>query len=520
MKKLSFIILLILSAQFAQSNPAIIPLPQKFTASADSFKLDNNLQVSFSVADPSVAKAAYFLQKELLERNNVIAFLGNSPQYPTIKLVKQSLQKNSPYGSYALRMNKNLITITAGDDEGLQNGIMSLMQLASSASSGYVKCWDIDDYPLYGWRGVMLDESRHFYGKEKVKMILDWMTFYKLNKFHWHLTDQHGWRIEIKNYPLLTYVGGIGSYTVPYAAPTYYTQEEIKEIVAYAAERNIEVIPEIDMPGHATAANRAYPEFSGGGSKNYPEFTFNPGYEGTYKYLTDILREVNVLFPSEMIHLGGDEVSFGNQMWGENPGIQKLMKDHNLKTLVDVEDYFMQRMADSLFNMNNKLLAWDEMASANFPIDKTIIFWWRHDKKDVLQTALDKNYNVVLCPRIPFYLDFDQDKSHKKGRKWKGEFSSLDLLYNFKSEDVLAPKHQKQVLGVQANIWTEHIGTNQRLDYMLFPRISALAEAAWGENNDYNDYLKRLEPHLKMYEADGIYFFNPLNVNEYSEPKL
>src|SRR5687768_17077897 len=156
----------------------------------------------------------------------------------------------------------------------------------------------------------MLDESRHFFGKETVKMLLDQMALYKLNKFHWHLTDAPGWRIEIKQYPRLTLVGGIGNSTDSLAPASYYTQDEIAEIVAYASARQITVIPEIDIPGHATAANGAYPEFSGGGTAKYPEFTFNPGKEGTYQYLTNILREVNVLFPAGIIHIGGDEVSF------------------------------------------------------------------------------------------------------------------------------------------------------------------------------------------------------------------
>lgn len=230
-------------------------------------------------------------------------------------------------GSYSLKTSTKEIVISAADDEGVFNGISSLIQLVASKKvvngSVNLPAWQIDDKPLYQWRGLMLDESRHFFGKEKVKLLLDWMAFYKLNKFHWHLTDEPGWRLEIKKYPLLTLVGGIGNHTNPNASSNYYTQEDVKEIVRYAAERKIDVIPEIDMPGHARAANRAYPEFSGGGSEKYPHFTFDPGNEGTYKYLTDIIREVDVLFPSKMIHLGGDEVSFGNQQWSKNAGIQK-----------------------------------------------------------------------------------------------------------------------------------------------------------------------------------------------------
>lgn len=183
------------------------------------------------------------------------------------------------------------------------------------------------------------------------------------------------WQINIKQYPFLTLVGGVGSYTNPLTPAQYYRQEEIREIVAYAAERFIAVIPEIDMPGHATAANRAYPQFSGGGTKDHPDFTFHPAKEGTYQYLTNILKETNVLFPSNMLHLGGDEVSFGSEAWNADTGIQKMKSTYNYKTNKEVETHFMRRMADSVYHMGAKLVVWDEMADAGLPKDKTIQYW-------------------------------------------------------------------------------------------------------------------------------------------------
>src|SRR5690606_36011303 len=239
--------------------------------------------------------------------------------------------------SYRLQVTGKQITITAHSAGGMINGISSLLQLVESRQSQnqqvWVDGWQVNDAPLYKWRGLMLDESRHFFGIKKVKSILNWMAYYKLNRFHWHLTDEPGWRIEIKKYPLLALVGGVGSYTNPYVPAQFYTQDEIAEVVRYAAERNITVIPEIDMPGHATAANRAYPAFSGGGSDKHPEFTFNPGKEETYAYLTHILREVNALFPSGMLHLGGDEVSYGNEKWITNPDIKNLMMRNKLTSV-------------------------------------------------------------------------------------------------------------------------------------------------------------------------------------------
>ncbi|MCH5599604.1 family 20 glycosylhydrolase [Niabella ginsengisoli] len=358
----------------------------------------------------------------------------------------------------------------------------------------------------------MLDESRHFFGAEKVKSILDWMAYYKLNRFHWHLTDAPAWRIEIKQYPKLALIGGIGSHSNPDEPAQFYTQEQIAEIVSYAANRNIVVIPEIDMPGHATAANRAYPQFSGGGSEKHPEFTFHPAKEETYQYLTNILREVQAMFPSKMLHLGGDEVSFGNAKWMADAAVKKLMATKGLKTVTDVERYFMQRMADSVFKMNAKLLAWDEVANMDFPKNKTIVFWWRHDKPEQLTTVLNKGYSTVLCPRLPLYFDFVQDSTHTVGRKWGGGFSPLQDVYNFNAENLpgVTSKNQDQILGIQANLWTETMRRSDQLDFMLFPRMAALSEASWksSEKNNYQEFTGILKKHFILYDKEGINFYN------------
>jgi hexosaminidase len=495
----------------AVSQPPIIPLPQKFEKTAGIFRLQNNLILS--IDDESLRDEAWYLQKELLRLKNLVTFIRTAPATKTgIRLLKDK-DKKLIQGAYRIRITPGLITISSASDEGVFNGISSLLQLATAGSSlsteKAIECWQIDDAPQFAWRGLMLDESRHFFGMTKVKSLLDWMAFYKLNKFHWHLTDAPGWRIQIKKYPWLTLVGGIGNHNDSLAAATYYTQEEIKEIVAYAAERKIEVIPEIDMPGHARAANRAYPQFSGGGSAKYPDFTFDPGNPGTYGYLTDILREVNVLFNSGMIHLGGDEVSFGNEKWHSNPAIKKLMEKNQLKNLKQVEEYFMRRMADSLFSMNSRFLAWDEMAEVDLPVGKTIIFWWRHDKPAQLQKALENNYAVVLCPRIPFYFDFVQDSAHKVGRKWSGRYAGPQEVYGFDPLNSVAENKRSLILGMQANLWTEQIGSSERLDYMTFPRIAALAETTWSGQKNYDNFLERLKGQLSLYRQAGLYFYNP-----------
>ncbi|OJU23802.1 MAG: beta-hexosaminidase [Sphingobacteriales bacterium 41-5] len=505
----------------ADAQPSIIPLPTEYKLSNDSFALDNN--VALVIADAAFEDEGNYFQMQLLKSTGITLPLLQGKKERTV-LLQRAIVKNAMKGSYSLKISRNEVLLSATDDEGIFYGITSLLQLITSKKvvngRANIPSWEINDKPLYRWRGLMLDESRHFFGKEKVKSLLDWMAFYKLNKFHWHLTDEPGWRLEIKKYPLLTLVGGIGSHTNPYSPTAFYTQEDVKEIVQYAAERKIEVIPEVDMPGHARAANRAYPQFSGGGSEKYPDFTFDPGNEGTYQYLTNIIREVDVLFPSKMIHLGGDEVSFGNQQWGKNHGIQKIMASNNLKNLKDVEDYFMKRMADSLYKLNSKFLAWDEMANLSLPADKTVIFWWRHDKPEQLKMAVEKNYSVVLCPRIPLYFDFVQDSSHTVGRKWKTSYAGLGNLYMFDAGSFLSKSQQNKVLGIQANVWTEVIATTQRLDYMIFPRISALAETAWSEKKNYANYLDRLKTHLPLYEQKGIFYYDIFKPTRFSEPEL
>lgn len=493
----------------------VIPLPAAYSQHKGQFILDK--YVTVVTGTESERPYSYFLQKELLRYTGISVISSEKPAGVFIEL-KSSKLKDKRKGAYSLEINARQITLTAAEGEGMSNGISTLLQLInqSEIQKDIVKipCWNITDAPLYGWRGLMLDESRHFFGKEKVKDILNWMAYYKLNRFHWHLTDQPGWRIEVKKYPRLALIGGVGSYSDPNSPARYYTQEDIKEIVRFAAERNIEVIPEIDMPGHATAANMAYPQFSGGGSEKYPEFTFNPGKEETYQYLSDILKETDVLFPSQMIHLGGDEVHFGNASWNTDAGVQQLMKSKQLKDLKAVEEYFIRRMADTVMRMNNKVLAWDEVAGIDLASRETIVFWWRHDKPEELKKALDKGYDAVLCPRLPLYFDFVQDSVHSVGRKWQGKYVGLKDVYRFRPEDyVKEPGQMKQVRGIQANLWTEQVSSEENLDYLLFPRIAALAESGWAApgSSGYEEFLLRLKQHVLMYRREGVYYYDPFN---------
>jgi hexosaminidase len=457
---------------------------------------------------------------ELSYLNSQLGSEGKNKQLVHIT-INASIGKS---GSYQLSTAANKISITAADKAGVFNGLITFLQLYRSLNTdgAYVTlpALKISDEPRYEWRGFMLDESRHFFGKQTVKEILNWMAFYKLNRFHWHLTDAQGWRIEIKKYPQLTQVGGIGNFTDSTAKAQYYTQEDIKELVTYARHRNIEVIPEIDMPGHATAANKAYPQYSGGKVPGFDDFTLNPGKEITYQFIANILKELKPLFPDGRIHIGGDEVFMGIKAWDTNPDVKALLAKNGFTDNQQAEAYFLRRVADTVGALQYKVMCWDEAVAANLPVNNVIVNWWRQNKPEALTTALSKGYQVVLSPRLPMYFDFVQDSTHRSGRKWEGRYNSYLDVYHFPENGLAKAVYENQnVIGVQANLWTETVITKKRLYNLIFPRIAALSEAGWTMAETKNDdrFNASLKVQLGYYQAAGIYFYNPFSPSENME---
>ncbi len=450
------------------------------------------------------------------------ADVGSVVQFLGTDFVPDGLPKPTGEG-YVLRIQPQTAIVHADTEAGHFYGLQTLVQLLEEAErddgATLLPCATVIDSPRFGWRGFMLDESRHFSGKEAVLRLLDQMARYKLNRFHWHLTDSPGWRIEIKRYPKLTEIGSRGSETDRRedAPRQFYTQDEVREIVAYARERGITVVPEIDMPGHADAAVRAYPEHDGGGFKNgkpfkWSRFTFNPAKPETLAFLDGILEEVADLFPDAgVIHFGGDEVHFGWGKWKELPEVKALMEKEGFSELAEVETWFNRRMAGKINELGFATGGWDEIAGRDLPRDGTLVFWWRHDKPQVLRRALDDGYPVVLCPRRPLYFDFVQHDSHKVGRRWGG-FNPLDQVYAFPdSLNVLEPGDADQVRGIQANLWTETTVTQARRDFMTFPRLLALAEAAWtpADRKDFADFEERLKDQLPRLDRAAVGYYDP-----------
>ncbi len=494
----------------------IIPMVDNHQPMEGKFQINNSLKLS--AKDKSLKKVASTFIEQLTQ---LTEFKGAVKSCKADIILSLSTTIENPE-AYQLNITPKRIEIKGGSESGVFYGLQTLLQLINNSTDQQISCMEISDEPRYEWRGFMLDESRHFFGPEEVKKILDMMALHKLNIFHWHLTDSQGWRIEIKKYPLLTEVGGKGNNSDPDAPAKFYSQHEINEIISYAKARFIEVIPEIDMPGHATAAVKAYPEFGGGGSEKHPDFTFHPGKEGTYQFLTDILREVAELFPSQFIHVGGDEVHFGNKQWSTFPEVQALMQRENMKDLTDVEHYFINRMADSIQYLGKTVIGWDEVISAGLKKDQTRVMWWRHDKPQLLKDAVNKGYEVVLCPRRPLYFDFVQHDSHKYGRRWGG-FCPIEYENAFPNPEMTGGESYKSDLikGIQANVWTETMHTSERLEFMIFPRLSALSEAAC--NNDSNidliSFFIRLNTMFTLYKKQGIKTFDPANPENSPEVK-
>ena len=429
--------------------------------------------------------------------------------------------------AYVLNIDNTGIVVEAGDERGLFNGVMSLWQLlaAQQATAVSLPALRIDDAPRFAWRGFMLDSARHFWSVEQIKTLLDAMATHKLNTFHWHLTDDQGWRIEIKRYPKLTEIGGCRvpqgeagrkADGTPNLYCGHYTQEQIREVVAYAAARHITIVPEIDVPGHAQAAVAAYPEHGVVDGPTQPShnwgvnpYLFNPREE-TLQFLENILGEVIELFPGPYVHIGGDEAV--KYQWQASPAVQALIRERGLKDEEAMQSYMLKRLETYLEAHGRKLIGWDEIIEGGLPPQATVMSWRGIDGGI---EAASHGHDVVMAPGNTLYLDFLQTNlpGEPPGRP---KFTSMQRVYAFDPVPTqLTAAQRKHVIGLQANLWTEHTRTYERLQHNLFPRMAALAEIAWTplERKSYDDFLARLPAQLQRYRALGIaYAQTPLSV--------
>lgn len=391
--------------------------------------------------------------------------------------------------AYRIEIDKKGIRLSASTETGIFYGLQTLLQLLNNSDNKTLPALTINDSPRFPYRGLHLDVSRHFFDKEFVKKQLDAMAYFKMNRLHWHLTDGAGWRIEIKKYPRLTsfaawrpfdklndwWVGGrtFCEQDDPRAVGGYYTQDDIREVVAYAAERHITIIPEIEMPGHSEEVLATYPELSCSG-KPYVNADFCIGTEKTFEFLENVLLEVIDLFPSEYIHIGGDEAS--KSSWKTCPRCQKRMADEHLNSVDELQSYMIHRIEKFLNDHGRKIIGWDEIIEGGLSPTATVMSW-RGEEGGI--KAVKAGNQAIMTPGKYCYLDAFQDAPNTQPIAIGG-YLTLEKVYSFEPvPDSLSTKEAELILGVQGNVWTEHIPTPEHYEYMIYPRILALAEIGW-----------------------------------------
>lgn len=537
-KKIFLLLWLVAGASQAQNQ--IIPLPVSFENTDGMFMMDNQTAIDLQSDNTLVKRYAELFQSYLAQGGLKIPFksVANPDRMNKAIIVSLLAAKNEQLGNegYELEVSENTITLSANEPGGIFNGFQTLRQMMprdfentrdGGMGMGMIMGCKITDYPRFGWRGLMLDVSRHFFTVDEVKAYLDKMAQYKFNVFHWHLTDDEGWRVEIKSLPKLTEVGawrveryGRFGDTRPYPAEgekaTYggfYTQEQVKDIIQYAADRNITIVPEIDMPGHSMAALAAYPELSvnkepkfvNPGSKFaewYPdghfemliENTLNPADEKVYEFVDKVVTEMAELFPGQYFHMGGDECYHG--FWEKSPEVQKFMKKNKIANTHELQSYFVKRVEKIVNAKGKKLIGWDEILEGGLA-ESAAVMSWRGMKGGI--EAAKMGHNVVMTPTTYAYLDYTQGDPSVENPI----YASLSLEKTYSFEPVPDEVDPKYILGGQGNLWTEVIPNLPFAMYMTYPRAFALSEIFWTprEMKDWNSFMNRTEVHFGRFEA-------------------
>jgi hexosaminidase len=517
------------------SRFAIVPQPQTIRPLHGSFRLGPETGI---LVDPASRDTGEYLAERL----------RRSTGYPLpVRLVATAgatlgdilFTTNSPppglgTEGYELEVSSDSVTVRAPASAGLFYGVQSLLQLLPPeifssqpvpGRSWSIPCCDIQDAPRFAWRGFMLDVSRHFFTKAEVERVLDAMALHKLNVFHWHLTDDQGWRIEIKKYPRLNEIGawrkGIGFGLDPKASTAYgpdgryggyYTQDDIREVVAYAQARHITIVPEIEMPGHSVAALAAYPEFScsGGPYSTDPVMgsragIYCPGKEETFTFLENVLSEVCGLFPGKYIHIGGDEVVKEN--WRDCSRCQALIRREGLKNEQELQSYFIHRIAAFLQAHGRQAVGWSEIREGGLPAGAVLMDWSGGGI-----AAATNGHDVVMCPNEYCYFDYYQSRDREAEPPASGAYLPLEKVYAFDPIPAgLGPRYVPHILGPQANLWTEYIPSLKQAEYMMFPRLCAMAEVAWSPAAERNgeDFRRRLHRHLARLNELGMTYRKP-----------
>lgn len=510
----------------------IVPLPKEIkegTTGNTPFVLMQSTRIVYPKHNKQMQRNAEFLSEYVKDVTGYGLKIGTRKiKSPAISLTL-GLQSSNPE-AYSINISEAGIQIQGASEAGVFYGIQALrksMPIGKYAQIEFPSV-EINDYPEFGYRGALLDISRHFFTKEEVKEYIDMMALHNMNRFHWHLTDDQGWRIEIKKYPELTSIGSQrkesqnGYYEnhervlkfdgIPHGG--FFTQDDIKEVVAYAAERYITIIPEIDLPGHMVSALASYPELGcTGGPYNVwthwgiSEDVLCAGNEKTYQFLTDVFDEIMELFPSTYIHIGGDECP--KTRWAQCSKCQAKIKAEGIKSDDKhtkeeyLQSYVMKYMSDYLSEHGRKIIGWDEILEGEAAPGATIMSW-RGEAGGIEAARL--GHDVIMVPNNYLYLDYYQSKDYESEPYYAiGGYNPVDKIYNYNPLPASLNETEKaHIIGVQANLWTEYIKDFKQVEYMILPRWGAVAEIQWtGGAKDYPAFLKRLDKFVKLYQAKG-----------------
>ena len=550
MKKILFALLCLFSLTGIAQEISLIPQPAVMKVNDGKFLFNGKVVVCYpKIEESGIDAVVENFVKEMNTTTGVKVVKdrlknGKKFGFDVLKSNKKgdahivlSLDENMRAEAYKLSVAPKRIDITAATAAGFFYAFQTLKQLMprnvmAGVTDENVKEWSvpavfIEDEPRFGWRGFMLDEGRHFYGKEEIKKILDVMAAYKMNRFHWHLTEDQGWRIEIKKYPKLTEVGAwrdskvLGWGDVKPDGQRYggyYTRKDLKEIVEYAKELFIEIVPEVDIPGHSQAAVASYPEFLSCDPENKHEVWLWQGVSGdvinvanpkAVQFAKDVVDELIELFPFGYIHLGGDECPTGK--WERNAECQALLKEIGSTNYRDLQIHFYRQIKEHIAqkpaDKQRKLIFWNEVLHGNTePLgdDITIMAWIGADRAAV--DAAKRGMNTILSPQIPYYINRRQSKLETEPLSQGYGDETVERVYSYKPmNDVPAELHSKY-MGVQANFWTEWVEEPEVVQYLMLPRLAAVAEAGWtpAEKRDYNDFLQRLQGEAKYYQLKGV----------------
>ena len=512
-------------AQAPDANLGIIPAPESINATTGYFLLIPDASITIEYGNSSDRKIAQMFHDFLKQHYSLDLSVTNKAKKTDMKIIRFS--SNNYNGgdkeSYKLTITPSEIKVS-GKDAGLFYGLQTLMQLFSFKEGPPISipCAEIIDAPRYKYRGMMLDVCLHFYPVSFIKEMLDLMAEYKLNTFHWHLTEDQGWRIEIKKYPLLTTIGSwrketqIGNDQKMFDGNSYggfYTQKEIRDVVKYAAARHINIIPEIEMPGHSLAALTSYPWLGCTGGPYEVATTwgiFKDVYcptDSTFTFLENVLTEVLALFPSHYIHIGGDECP--KVSWKKSAFCQQLMKEKGLKNEDELQSYFIRRIEKFLNSKGREIIGWDEILEGGLAPNAMVQSW--RGIRGGIETAR-QGHDVVMSPRESVYFDYLQGKEIQEPLGIGG-FTPLKSVYDYNPTPAeLTTQQQKHIIGVEACLWTEYMPTTAKVEYMFMPRMLALSEIAWSPLNrkDYVNFSsKRVPKHLAKLDSTKIIYRVP-----------